>query len=154
MGTLFMRPDLLEIYLRLGADYNLPVLIPRDDSFLKQLDVGERVATLMADTILSLQKQRSPVLETVFMHYQRDSIAEKSRTYLELIHSVPPGVSELIIHCGIDDGELQSVMGNYRIRTSDHAVFTDSAFIAKARDVGVELVTWKQFHQVAADQVE
>jgi hypothetical protein len=149
-----MRPDLLEIYVRLGVDYSLPVLMPRSDTFLKQLDVGERVTTQMADMITVLERQNFPILDTVFMHYERDSIASKRRAYLDIIRTAPVGVTELIIHCGLADSELRDIMSNYRIRSGDRDVFTDSAVIAEIKNPDINLITWKKLHQMTSSRMK
>lgn len=147
MGTLFMRPDFLEIYVRLGLDYNLPVLMPRQDDFLEQLGVGETIESEKAELIRVLEERGFPVLETVAMHYRRDDPISKQQTYLNLIRQTPRGVSQLIIHCGIDDSDLRSVMPNYRIRSGDHHVFTNPEFLEAVRQEDVRLITWKQLHK-------
>jgi len=148
MGTLFTRPDFLEIYVRLGLDYDLPILMPRDDRFLKQLGVGDQLKTQKADMMTVLEKRNYPILDTVLMHYEEDSLVSKRKEYLDLIRTVPRGVSQLIIHCGVADGELKSIMSNYAIRSGDRSVFTDPAVIAEIKASGVKLINWKQLHQM------
>ncbi len=152
MGTLFTRPDFLEIYVRLGLDYNLPVLMPRDNRFLRELGVGQDLRGHKANMMTILERRNYPILDTVLMHYEEDSLASKRRRYLQMIQAVPTGVSELIIHCGVDDSELKSIMTNYAIRSGDHAVFTDPDVISEIRNSGVSLISWKQLYEMTAQQ--
>ncbi len=153
MGTLFMRPDLLEIYVRLGIEYDLPVLVPRDTSFLQELGLNEDVISQLDDTIDALVKHGLPVVDRVLMHYRVGSVSRKKRAYTGMIRSLPAGVSEIIIHCGYADSELRSITRSSGIRDGDRRVFTDSTIIREVRNSGVRLITWKQFHEMFHQRV-
>ena len=107
MGTLFMRPDLVDVYVQLGADYDLPILFTRDDSFLRQLSVGDDVIGLLDELADSLESRGFPVLDRVLMHYERDSVSARSGLISTSSVSADAGVSEIIVHCGRNDAELQ-----------------------------------------------
>jgi len=155
MGTLFMRPDLLDIYVRLGLDYNLQILVPRDTGFLRQLNVEGAVISQVDNSIATLQQQDLPLVDRVQMHYQRDSFSRKKQTYLNMIRTVPTGVTEIIVHCGIADAELRSIT-NYStgIRDGDRRVFTDPSVISEIKQSDLNLLTWKQFHHMATVPAE
>lgn len=68
------------------------------------------------------------------------------------VHFALHGVSELIIHCGVADSELKSIMSNYAIRSGDRAVFTDPDVISEIRNSGVSLISWKQLYEMTEQQ--
>ncbi len=144
MGTLFMRPDFVDVYLRLSADYNLPILLSHDDTFLRQLGVDARVIANLPQTATALEEQGFPVLDDIKMHYSWDSPASKKRAYGAMIQSVQPGITEIIIHCAVDNSELRDITGSYQVRDGDRQVFTDPAFVADMQQADVTLVSWKQ----------
>ena len=57
------------------------------------------------------------------------------------------GQKEIIIHCGFDDAELQAITSSVKIRDSDRRVFTDPEVREAIEAAGIELSTWKEFHQ-------
>ncbi|MCA9110989.1 MAG: polysaccharide deacetylase family protein [Planctomycetaceae bacterium] len=150
MGTLFMRPDFVEVYLRLGTDYQLPVLMVRDTSFARQLGVDERVIARMEEYATALEQDGFPVLDDVFMHYSSDSVDSKRRSYLNAFRNVQPGVTEIIIHCGVSDHELRSITLRHSIRDGDRQVFTDPEFLSEVQQAHVTLINWKQLMQMSS----
>jgi predicted glycoside hydrolase/deacetylase ChbG (UPF0249 family) len=147
MGALVSRPDLVEVYVNLGLEYNLPVLFLRDQ--------GERVMReypalkeIGPQLLAALDKRKMPVLDGLAQFYGGDSHEERHDNYLKTLRNLPAGVSELIIHCGIADDELRAVTNSAERRDGDRRIFTDPATAAEIKRLGIELITWKQFREM------
>jgi chitin disaccharide deacetylase len=141
MGALVSRPDLIEAYVNVGVEFNLPVFYLRNlgDEVLDP-NVLNRALQLMP----TLEKHKLPILDSMTQLYTNGSFAEKRDQYLEAINKTGPGVRYLIIHCGYDGDELQAVTSSSKIRDTDRRVFMDPDFIRAVEESGVEVVTWKQ----------
>jgi hypothetical protein len=74
--------------------------------------------------------------------------------YLKAIADLKPGLTEIIVHLGRDDAELQAVTVNHEPygsawRQRDYEVVTSPEFIQALRDNHVILVRWRDLQKLA-----
>ncbi|MBL8816761.1 MAG: polysaccharide deacetylase family protein [Planctomyces sp.] len=147
MGTVVATGDLLDIYVRLGIEYNLPVMIMRkpDPSTAQGYpDLHQRGP----EYIRLLEQNRLPAIDYLFQFYDGNNPVERQNRYLETFRSLQPGVTQMIIHCGYDDAELQGITGSHFLRGDDTRIFTDAGFIAAVEDLPITIITWKQLREL------
>ncbi len=143
MGSAFCRPDLARLYVKLGLEYDLPVLAVRPTSRNKlEADFPEALRILGP-----LQEASLPILDEVFQYYERGSYEQRKSKYIEVLRGLEPGVTEIIIHCGYDDPELRAITSSVDIRDSDRRIFMDPEIQAVIEQEGVEILTWKKFRE-------
>ncbi|MCI0331879.1 MAG: ChbG/HpnK family deacetylase [Planctomycetes bacterium] len=145
MGAVVSRPDLVEVYVNLGVEFNLPVF------FLRNLGGGvpdEQIRARALQLVDTLNRHKLPVLDYMTQLYTNGRFEDKRAQYLEAIANSKPGVHYLILHCGYDDEELQAITASSKLRDTDRRVFTDPEFIRAVKETGVEIVTWKQVREM------
>lgn len=146
MGAIVSRPDLVELYVKLALEYDLPILALReiDAEMAREYPaLAER-----QEMVLALFKQRGlPVLDHLAQFYGGDTHQERKENYLKCLRTLPPGTSQLIIHCGYDDAELRAVTNSASRRDGDRRIFTDPEVTGEIRRLGIEVITWKQFRE-------
>ncbi len=151
MGAVMSRPDLVEVYVQLGLDYNLPIL------FLSQMDQPTRDAypalAEKFDTALPQLKSKGlPLLDGLLQFYGGDVLKEREQEYSTALQSLPEGVTQLIIHCGYDDQELRGITSSAVRRDQDRRLFSDKSYREKLQDKGIRLISWREFHQMQAEK--
>lgn len=147
MGAVVSRPDLLKAYVELGLEYDLPVMfIDTGDSetireYPALMELGQQLQTRLEDNGL-------PVLDHLLQFYGGDDEAQRRETYVNALRSLKPGVTQLIIHCGVDGEELQAITPSASRRDGDRRYFTDPDFKALVKELGIEIISWKQFREL------
>lgn len=146
MGALMSRPDLIDVYVKVAVEYNLPLL------FLADRDGSLRVAYPALKerfdmNIARIQDRKLPLLDHLVQIYGGDNLAERKDKYLNDISTIPNGVTQLIIHCGIDNAELQAITSSSLRRNQDRLLFSDPKTQEFLDRQGIELTTWKKIHQ-------
>ncbi len=140
MGTLFSRPDLFAVYVEVAHEYKLPFL-----------------AFLSADT----PKELSSVLSSNDVLVNSVVIADPSvhpddwkAFYANAIRNLKPGLTEMIVHLGHDDAEMQAIMVDHADygsawRQRDYNVVTSPEFKKALEDNHVILIHWKDLKKLA-----
>ena len=144
MGSVMAAPELFEIYVRLGEEYDLPVMVPRNWPQDVPEEFAEHLDAVAADR---------PLLDGLYMMMAHDSTKSWAEAYGEMLAVVEPGLNQLIVHLGIDDTELQAVAVNHpdfgsAWRQSDLDFVTSAEFkdLLEAHDI--RLVSWDEIRRV------
>jgi predicted glycoside hydrolase/deacetylase ChbG (UPF0249 family) len=147
MGALFSRPDLLDVYVNLGIEYDLPILFIREvpPPIAQAYPV---VASRAAVVLKKLDTAKLPILDRIGQFYEGDAFDVRRKTYVDFLRDLPPGVTQLIIHCGYDNEELRAITNSADRRDADRKIFTDPATAQLVKNFDIEVITWKQFREM------
>lgn len=146
MGAVVSRPDLVEVYVKLGLEFDLPILLvrkPSDD--LKQIPgLVDRFSALLSQ----LDQRGLPVLDRLEQHYGGNTHEQRRQTYVNTIKSIGPGVTQLIIHCGYDDEELRAITASASRRDGDRRIFSEPTIKELIQTQGIEVIGWRQLRKL------
>lgn len=127
---------LFEIFIQLGRQYHLPLLISREwfpaYPYLQAL-------TTPSDAVLDRIITIGPaVMPEQWPHFYRGELKQ-----------LPPGVSEILIHPAHDTEELQTFFQGRREwgaawRQRDFDYFNGREFASLIRNEGIRLITWRE----------
>ncbi|MGB2900567.1 MAG: polysaccharide deacetylase family protein [Candidatus Acidiferrum sp.] len=139
MGTLIATPELFEVLVKIAHQYNLPFLAPRL--------LGER------GKLLSLVNEKDILLDSVVMANPSVHADAWKDFYSEAIKNLKPGLTEMIVHLGHDDAELQAVMVDHpdygsAWRQRDYDFVTGLDFKKVLQENNVILVKWKDLQKL------
>ena len=139
MGTLFSRPDLFAVYVKVAHEYKLPFLAVRTAD-----------APL---ALLSALSDKDVVLDSVVIAGPQVSAANWKTFYVNAIKNLKPGVTEIIVHLGHDDAELQAVTVDHpdygaAWRQRDYDAVNSPEFKKSIDDNHVILIRWKDLQKL------
>jgi predicted glycoside hydrolase/deacetylase ChbG (UPF0249 family) len=138
MGSLFTTPALLATYVKLAHEYHLPFLALRNNPF--------------GGPAMPLEPNDIP-LDALIQAFE-DGPADKWKAfYLNAIANLKPGLTEIIVHLGHDDAELQAVTVNHAPwgsawRQRDYNVVNSAEFKKALQDNNVVLIKWRDLQKL------
>lgn len=136
--------DIFQVFVRLGHEYNVPVFVARDwfaqHPYL-EASLGPR------DLVVDHTATISP-----------DVPADKwADFYRDALKNLQPGVTEFVIHVGLDDDELRAFSRERATwgaawRQRDFDFFMSKEFRSLLEQQHVKLVTWRELAKAAANR--
>jgi predicted glycoside hydrolase/deacetylase ChbG (UPF0249 family) len=137
MGALFATPELFATYVKVARDYRLPFLA-LDRNLPAAFRASLSDSDVLPDTVI-----------IAGLDVPRD---QWQAFYVNAVANLKPGLTEMIVHLGRDDAELQAVMVNHEPygsawRQRDYDVVTSAELRKALQDNGVVLVTWRELQR-------
>ena len=137
-------PELVEIYVRLGHDYRLPILLPRElDSYTGVLKMGEVDAGLYAPIVARLDAAGLPVFDRFRMTPFMAGVDADTK-YREIIESLPPGATFFGIHCNAPGDIEHIVPPRAHFRTDEYRLFGSGAPMRWAAAAGIRTIGMRE----------
>jgi len=137
MGSLFAKPELFAALAKVAHDHHVPFLAVRG--------MGGGTPLPLSNTDILLD-----AVVIAGMNQARDQWAE---FYLGEVKKLKPGLTEMIVHLGHDDAELQAVTVDHEPygaawRQRDYDIVTSAAFKQALQDNKIILVRWKDLQKL------
>ena len=138
MFALLSKPDFLEVYLRLSREFGLPILL--NHAAVRQL----------ADYDISpYLTERDVVVEQLYFAEPENYAAGMAGFYARTLHSVSPGLSELILHPAYDNAEMQAITVEHpnwgaTWRQHDLDFFTSAECRTLLESREIQCITWRE----------
>jgi predicted glycoside hydrolase/deacetylase ChbG (UPF0249 family) len=134
MGTLFANKDYLQVLIKLGKEYKVPVMLNQ------QILLANQGVTVLAGDV---------VINNIYMEYPQDYKSGTEAFYTKTIQSVQPGVNEIILHAAYDDREMQGVTIDHpdygaAWRQADFNFFTSEKCKKLLQQNGIQVITWRE----------
>ncbi len=147
-----LTPELVDVYLRLGRDYALPVLFPRGASgYLEALNMGPVDPAVYEARLAGVEAAGNPVVDHVAMTPGGPS-AESDGAYRRLVAAVPPGLSFLAFHC-CQPGDIEAIVPpRAHWRTDEFRIFQDGAFLDWVAGTGIHLIGFREIRDMMASR--
>ncbi len=138
MGCLFfVNPDIFEIYVNLGREYNVPVLI------------GKEFESFYPDRYKEIVSEKDIVVDATYSPGPADYARGMAQYYENVLRNLKPGLSEIIIHTAYDDSEMRAITVDHpdwgaAWRQADFDFFISGKCQKIINEEDIEVVTWRQ----------
>lgn len=137
MGSVLARPDLTQIYMKLGKEYGLPVFAPR------MMLMG------MPEEAREMIQAEYTLVDGFFMLNEEKPGVSWLEAYGEMVEGMVPGLNQMIVHVANDNEEMQAIAINHRAfgatwRQNDLDLMISQEFNDLLKENNIQLVSWKQ----------
>jgi predicted glycoside hydrolase/deacetylase ChbG (UPF0249 family) len=123
-----MLPQLVDIYVRLGREYRLPVLLPRQFAGLAAvLEVGNAPPAMYADLVSGIEADGWPLVDHFAMTPGVAS-GDSDRAYRDLIAGLQPGLTFLALHPNVPGDIEHIVPARAHFRTDEYRLLKNPEF--------------------------
>ena len=141
MGSIMAKPELIQIYLKLGLEYKIPVFVPRMILMGMPAEAREQM------------KKDYVLVDNFFMMNTDDPGLSWAEAYAKMITKAIPGLNVMIVHVAHDNAEMQAISVNHPAfgsawRARDLEYLLSQEFSELLKEQNIQLVTWKEIKEV------
>jgi predicted glycoside hydrolase/deacetylase ChbG (UPF0249 family) len=143
MFVIFSNPEFLKIYLQLGREYKLPVLL------------NEQLIGYFEYNLNDYITENDFVLDNLFIASPGNYEIGMSEYYSWVIKNLPIGVNCLLVHTAFNNDEMKAIAGDAYYgsawRQMDFDFFTSEYCKQLIDENNIQLITWKEIKQKLID---
>lgn len=137
MGAAASTPDYIATYMELGREFHLPVLL------------DSRIHAVEDAKIKSLIDESTVVMDYIHSILPTDFEKGSAQYYTQLLRTLKPGITCLLIHLAYDDAEMQGIAVDHpewgaAWRQADLDFFTSNECSQLLKENDIVLVTWRE----------
>jgi chitin disaccharide deacetylase len=138
MGSVLASPEIFAVYVKLAHEFHLPFLALRIPG---------------AERLVASLSEKDIILDSLVMASPTVRADEWKEFYLKAVKDLKPGLTEMIVHLGHDDAELQAVTVDHpdygsAWRQRDYNVVTSLEFKKALEENHIILVKWKDLQKL------
>ncbi len=146
MGTCFQLP-FIERYVKVGIEKQIPIMIFGGHLQHVSEEVGAFRPMLNA-LAESVWNAGLPVLDDLVTSPTQASDYEgRKRELIELLRTMKPGVTQIIVHCTATTEVFQYISGSGPARQAELNLMCDPEVRSFIQDQGILLTTWRELKQ-------
>ena len=146
MGACFVRPDFFEVYVRLGAEYELVPLLPAPSPQI--LGMAKALGIDYQPIVARLRQQKFVLIDNLITGGTGETLEERRKSYYDIIRNLPAGVTEIILHLSTDDPEIRAITDAWHQRYHEFFIFTDPQTRKLIEQEGIKLIGYRQLAEL------
>ena len=140
MGAMQLNPAYLERYIKLAAEYDLPLRAGPRAMMASMADLG---------TLLKRAREAGVVFPDDLSYGRRKENEPVDVYWKRVLRSLEPGVTELYIHPNVATPESKAITGTWDERDAEYRLFTtDPEMRQIIKDQGIVLIHYRQLRDL------
>ena len=158
MGTLFASAGFMQVYVKLGIENRIPVMMPAGHATLiaALMHMPEQQMLQIRGIGKMLWGAGLPVLDDLYnetygwkvpdevKNDDKKLQAWKTAKYIDALKQLKPGLTMLIMHCTAPTEVFPQISDSGPVRKGDLLVMTDPKFKKALEDEHIILTTWRE----------
>lgn len=146
MGTLYATPEFFERYLKVGADMQIPIMAMGGHmTHIRRQEPEATARYLSIDMPRKVWEAGLPLLDDLQNEtYGWKSFDEKKAKIIEVLRTLEPGITMIIVHCAQPTEEWPVFTTSSETRLSDLRVMTDPDIKKVMQEEGITTTTWRE----------
>ncbi len=158
MGTLFAFPEFTQVYVKLGIENHIPVMMPAGHDMLiqKEMHFSDGAVTQIRMVGKTLWNAGLPVLDDLYNDTYNWSVPDslkhddkklqqwRTAKYIAALKELKPGVTMMIMHCTATSEIFNHISDSGPLRRGDMLVMMDPVFKKALMDQNIILTTWRE----------
>ncbi|NOY76849.1 MAG: ChbG/HpnK family deacetylase [Calditrichaeota bacterium] len=134
------RTDILQGTMELAREFGLPFRLPLH---AVEVEKSPKKYEMYRKMVQHYRDQGFAILDYLEADSYDVPVPKRFEYYKTIIKNLKPGVTEIIIHCGLPTDEMKAVTTSWDRRTADHDIFTDPRMLQFIQEQGVKLIGWR-----------
>lgn len=143
MGTLFMRPDLMDLYLNLAEKYWMPAVVV--ELTPEHIERFEKEGFVFSEDMqMLLNRYPLPKLDEIVFLEDTDSYAAKQAELAKVIGELKPGLTQIMFGPAIESDALKQMTPRWQQLVWDAKLLSDPKTMELLKKEGVQLTNWSE----------
>ncbi len=143
MGTLYGTPQFAKVYFEVAMKYQIPAMVLEMTPAVVR-HFKEQGYPITDELISDAGKYTMPKLDYFFSAPKGKTYQNKKENFINLVKSLPPGLTEIIFHPSVENNNLKSITNSWQQRVWEAQMFADPEMIAFFKDQGIIFTNWKE----------
>ena len=142
MGTVYATPEFFKAYFTVATEFGIIPMIVSPDSKVAQDRLRAYPEMKPAIDILRIIASQVPTINDL-PGVSTKEYEQRKEEYKEIIRNLEPGITQIIVHLGLDDSEMHNITSSWLARYNDFLIFTEPEMSKFIEDQGVKLIGWR-----------
>lgn len=143
MGALVARPDFLDRYVKVGIEKHICVLAIGGHRNFASVENAEAMQQVQ-ERVAKVWEAGLPVLDDLHTASYGWKDGPKSARFIEMLKSLKPGITMVIVHCSRPTEEFPLITGSSSLRFEDLKAMIDPEVRKTIQEEKIILTTWRE----------